>query len=895
MRRIDLIYEKLKEIGGKSGITAIEISEILGLDRSNVSSDLNRLHEEGKVTKSTGRPILFSIAENVKGEKKENIFDKFSEKNPSLTTSVDQAKAAVLYPSKKMHMLILGETGVGKSMFAGLVHRYAKEMKVMDENSPFITFNCADYASNPQLLISQLFGNKKGAYTGADYDKEGLIEKADKGILFLDEVHRLPPEGQEMFFTFMDNGCFRRLGETDLERNAKVLIIAATTENPGSTLLKTFTRRIPMIINIPSLEERSFEEKFNLIKDFIMEESASLGRKIVVSVNSLRAFLSYRCVNNIGQLKTDVQIVCAKAYAEFVSGKKEDIIISSLELPYYIREGLYTKIEHRQLFNKLIGINKRYCVFDKTQKDVIFVDDDKNENIYKMIDLRVHELRSRGIQTKELEKEMERDIEDYFTKYIHTVNTKIDTSNLESIIEPEIIRLVEELISFCEESLGKSLSKKIYYGMAVHISNSIDRIKRKGKIVNPQLNKIRTEFPQEFEVALDCLKIIEKTLDISIPIDEAAFLAMFLVYDDKTIREERNDVKVIVVAHGLSTATSMAHTANMLLGVNYAVGIDAPLIEKPHEVISRIKAYIKETKIKSDILFLVDMGSLINFGKEIENEIGNKTKTMPLVSTLHVIEATRKAMIGYALEEVYKETLEVNTFLEKDDNEIEEDVVKDEKLAIVTICTTGEGSAIAIQNILKDKLKIDENIFNIIPVNLIGKESIYERLKNISKENRIVCIVSHFNIDTKIPQFDLAEILSLDAIPSIQRLIDIETTYIKIGDTLENQLENVGGKSVLKDIKKFISNIEEELNAKINTNALIGITFHMAAVIERLKKGEKIDEFEDKDRYIQNNRELYSIVRYACTYLENQYDIKISDDEVCYISTNLNYKNYTKL
>lgn len=50
MRRIDLIYEKLKEIGGKSGITAIEISEILGLDRSNVSSDLNRLHEEGKVT-----------------------------------------------------------------------------------------------------------------------------------------------------------------------------------------------------------------------------------------------------------------------------------------------------------------------------------------------------------------------------------------------------------------------------------------------------------------------------------------------------------------------------------------------------------------------------------------------------------------------------------------------------------------------------------------------------------------------------------------------------------------------------------------------------------------------------------------------------------------------------
>jgi len=166
----------------------------------------------------------------------------------------------------------------------------------------------------------------------------------------------------------MDNGKFRRLGETDLERTASVLIISATTENPGSTLLKTFTRRIPMIVTIPSLEERNFEEKFNLIKDFIMEESVSLGKQIIVSVNSLRAFLSYKCINNIGQLKTDIQIVCAKAYADFVSGKKEDIIISSLELPNYISEGLYMKIEHRQLFNKLIGINRRYCIFDKTQK-----------------------------------------------------------------------------------------------------------------------------------------------------------------------------------------------------------------------------------------------------------------------------------------------------------------------------------------------------------------------------------------------------------------------------------------------------------------------------------------------------------------------------------------------
>ncbi|MGM9974588.1 MAG: sigma 54-interacting transcriptional regulator, partial [Clostridiaceae bacterium] len=276
VRRIDAVYEKIKELYHDKGVSASELAEVMTLERANVSKDLNRLHEEGKLIKLKGKPVLFAL----KGEEEEeeiSTLDSFLKLNPSLYTAGEQAKASILYPPKKMNMFILGDTGVGKSMFAELIHKYAQEMKVMDVNAPFISFNCADYANNPNLLLGQIFGVKKGAYTGADIDKAGLVEKADEGILFLDEVHRLPPEGQEIFFTFIDTGRYRRLGETEFSRSSRVLIICATTENPESTLLNTFMRRIPMVINIPSLKDRSLEERFGLICQFFKEESFKLG------------------------------------------------------------------------------------------------------------------------------------------------------------------------------------------------------------------------------------------------------------------------------------------------------------------------------------------------------------------------------------------------------------------------------------------------------------------------------------------------------------------------------------------------------------------------------------------------------------------------------------------
>ena len=188
---------------------------------------------------------------------------------------------------------------------------------------PFVEFNCADYFHNPQLLMSHLFGHIKGAFTGASQDTSGLVEKANGGVLFLDEVHRLTPEGQELLFYLMDTGRYRKLGESDNLRQAKILIIAATTESPDDVLTRTFMRRIPLTITLPPYRERSVDERLQIIQHLVQREAAATQKTYVVPPDILRALVSYGFPGNIGQLTGEIKVLCARAFLENHSDSEE--------------------------------------------------------------------------------------------------------------------------------------------------------------------------------------------------------------------------------------------------------------------------------------------------------------------------------------------------------------------------------------------------------------------------------------------------------------------------------------------------------------------------------------------------------------------------------------------
>jgi transcriptional regulatory protein LevR len=132
-------------------------------------------------------------------------------------------------------------------------------------------------------------------------------------------------------------------------------------------------------------------------------------------------------------------------------------------------------------------------------------------------------------------------------------------------------------------------------------------------------------------------------------------------------------------------------------------------------------------------------------------------------------------------------------------------------------------------------------------------------------------------------QYNLDDVIEGNCIENIQDLINREKVYAKMEETLEHQLKMVEGKVVLNDIKRFTTTVTKVLNIKLTSNAIIGITLHMAVMIDRLCGDGQIDEYKNTDLYIKENSELYRIIKSECSRLNTKYTIYISDDEICYL------------
>ena len=891
MKKIELVYQCLKDLEQKhqGGVSAYELSEAVKMDRTNISRYLNQLCEENKLKKHPGRPVLYSsIAgkaekEAVKVNQGQYSFSSLALAHSSLQIPISQGKAAILYPPRGLHTLILGETGVGKSMFAELMFGFAKESGVISQEAPFITFNCADYAENPQLILAQIFGVKKGAYTGADRDRDGLLKKADGGMLFLDEVHRLSPQGQEMLFTFIDKGCFEPLGATEGQVFSSVQIIAATTEAPESYLLNTFTRRIPMIIKLPSLKDRGLSERFSLVEGFIRQESKRIGKSIYINKDVLIAFLLYDCPNNIGQLKSDIQLACARAFANYKSKNEDYILVAYGDLPAHVKSGLMKMSDKRFDLELLIKTKDDVIRYNHSDTHIqeYFMPALDNEDFYDVIESRINVLKASGVKDEEIGPVVNIDIDSHFRKYMGNLRDRIRRNKLSTVVNPESVELAKDILSLAGRRLNRPYDEKTHLGLAFHLQGFADRIKRGGKVFHPRLNLIRVDYPEEFIVAMEAARLLDERLKIHTPFDEIGYITMFLAEDPLDLAmEESARVGVLVGMHGNSTATSMAEAANSIVGSDYAQAFDMPLSMSTQMAYELLKETIMKLDKGRGVLLLADMGALLDMGSMVREETGIVVKTIEMTSTPIVIDACRKALMGRDIYSIYEDAKK--RFVDNKKSKLQNKAGKPN--AIITACFTGEGASSKLRDIILSSLEVKDKV-EIIPMEIMNRREFQLKLSQQEEAYTILAVVSTIDIELDgdvlfIPALD---ILAGDKLKLLEDIIQGEEAYGAIAQSLSKHIQAVDSERLLQEVRRSLGDMERTLGLRIRNEVKIGILLHMCFMMDKLYSGGIETPFKDLNSYKdQYNRELMIVCEHL-RELGKSFGIAIGENESAYI------------
>ncbi len=317
--------------------------------------------------------------ENDKSEKEKLHFDCLIGESPKMKKVYELINKV---GQTKTNILISGESGTGKELVARAIHRQSQRSR-----NPFVAINCAGIPEN--LIESELFGYKKGAFTGATADKEGLFDMADGGTVFLDEIGELPAPLQVKLLRVIQEKTFTAVGGTE-EKNVDVRFISATNKNLEDEVIKNHFRedlyfRLNVIqINLPPLRER--EGDLSLLSNYFLEKySRELGKDVrKISAYAMDILKDYTFPGNVRELENIIERSVALEVSNIVLPesltlshfrRKEapddrrytDLTLEGIDLEKvmsgierdYILKALDMAHGSRQVASELLGINQR--------------------------------------------------------------------------------------------------------------------------------------------------------------------------------------------------------------------------------------------------------------------------------------------------------------------------------------------------------------------------------------------------------------------------------------------------------------------------------------------------------------------------------------------------------
>lgn len=257
-------------------------------------------------------PLLYKAIDKVSLAKRVQHLEKQLDSKHSFQNIIGHSKAIeqVINLAKKVSttdatVLLNGETGTGKEVFAQAIHQQSSRNK-----QNFVAINCAAFSKD--LLESELFGHKAGAFTGANKDKKGLFEEAHNGTLFLDEIGEMPLDLQAKLLRVLENGEYIKVGDSKTSK-VNVRLIAATNKNLLTEIdnqlfrQDLFYRLSTFSIRLPALRERTSD--IGALAEYFCKLFSTKTNQATktIGTNYTHALINHSWPGNIRELKNVIE------------------------------------------------------------------------------------------------------------------------------------------------------------------------------------------------------------------------------------------------------------------------------------------------------------------------------------------------------------------------------------------------------------------------------------------------------------------------------------------------------------------------------------------------------------------------------------------------------------
>lgn len=868
-------------------LDALTVANELFISRSLSSNYLNEMYQSGQLIKINTRPVYFldkkiveqtfkiqlknaefdaveDLIELIDSRKlKKGAFIKASGYDGSLNYIINRMQSAVKYPPHGLPILLLGEIGVGKSFLAELLAQYCVDEALADKTKIVkMYFNESD---SMQSVNRKIFGK----YNSEDKSiEEGILKKCNGGFLILEDIQKCNDDTLKKMVDYFKKGYWKIEGCQQLQYSECRIVLTSSFENNNQQWLG---KEIPIVCTIPSLHERPYSERESIIISQFKEEQNITGKKIYISDQVFYNLVHYEYRANIKELQAVIKATCSDAFGE----NNDKIIVKSHSLP-----------------NSFFLCDKQN-VLNFDEGNLIEIDQYNNDEIKEPVLAYMDVLLSlyESYQKNEIDEEifMEESFDrmnDYynyvaFEKNFENSRIKSFEKSLNHIADYIFEKNQTVLPTTCIHVISKAIYNYIYNRSAINKWENESSLK-----LSSLKDYFQHHYLKSFEYALDFVTEIKAVFDIELDIINLIFIFLNVHF----YNSELDDIKYccLIVAHGYSTASSIADSVNKMVGMHIYDSIDMPLNTRFDDVLKHTEKYFYQKANCHNYIVLIDMGSLEYLDKLNINTNNINMGIIDNVNTKLALDVALRVKASEELDKIVTECCKNNLSNYKLHTKTEK------KNVILFTTEVGEKAGERIVRLFKNSIPKTCSI----SVSTYSYEQLRRNGNNDEVFNKynVILIVGLSKIDKlNAPFMSLEDIV---AFSDFDLITDIFSNYINKEDMKifnDNLMKNFSLSSIMNNvtilnatvlldvIEKSLAKLEKSYNAVIPNKIKVGIYIHVSSLVERIVMNQQESTLPSTTEDNKDFKKFIKIFNDSFSDVSEYYHIRFPNNEIYYL------------